>query len=100
MSMDILQALDDRAVFSPSFRDPETWKAWRAYLAALFALEMTEEQLAVYRECTGREDPPSDPAKESWLVVGRRGGKSFVLALIGTFLAVLTPASQRVMNFD
>jgi hypothetical protein len=86
--MDILKALDDPAVFRPSFRDPETWKAWRAYLAALFALPMTEDELAIYRQCTGREDPPADPVKESWLVVGRRGGKSFILALIAVYLAV------------
>jgi hypothetical protein len=86
--MNILKALDDPKVFAPSFRDPETWKSWRAYLAALFALEMTEEQSAIYRECTGREDPPADPVKESWLVVGRRGGKSFILAIIAIYLAV------------
>ena len=34
MSMDIIHALDDQKVFAPSFRDPETWKSWRAYLAA------------------------------------------------------------------
>ena len=86
--MDILTARRPRQVFGPSFRDPETWKAWRVYLAALFALPMTEDQLAIYRACTAREDPPSDPAKESWLVCGRRGGKSFVLALIACYLAV------------
>jgi hypothetical protein len=88
MSMDIIKAIDDPKVFGASFKQPDTWRAWRAYLAALFALPMTEEQFATYRDCTGREDPPEDPVKESWLVVGRRGGKSFVLALIAVFLAV------------
>src|SRR5262249_48155364 len=45
------------------------------------------EQIAVYRSCTGRTEPPSAPAEEGWLVCGRRGGKSFILALVAVFLA-------------
>src|SRR4029078_5001693 len=41
----------------------------------------------IYRQCTGREVPPDQVARECWLVVGRRGGKSFVLALISVYLA-------------
>jgi Terminase large subunit, T4likevirus-type, N-terminal len=84
--MDILRALDDPLVFAPFFRGP-TWVAWRAFLAALFALPMTDEQLAVYRKHTGRTLPPASPHNEAWLVIGRRGGKSFVLATIAVFLA-------------
>jgi len=32
---------------------------------------MTQEQLEVYRRCTGRAEPPSTPASEGWLVYGR-----------------------------
>jgi len=85
--MNILQAIDDAAVFRPLLRDPETWAAWRAFLAALFALPMDDDQLATYQSCTGRIEPPTSPATEAWLVIGRRGGKSFVLALIAVYLA-------------
>jgi hypothetical protein len=88
MSMDILSAIGDPKVFANSFKDPATWASWRAYLAALFALPMSADELEIYRECTGRQDPPTDPCQESWLVVGRRGGKSFTLALIAVYLAV------------
>jgi hypothetical protein len=84
--VNILQAIDDREVFSAHFRGP-TWDAWRAFLAALFALSMTAEQLALYQRCTGRSDAPTRPSHEAWLCIGRRGGKSFVLALIAVFLA-------------
>jgi hypothetical protein len=53
----------------------------------LFALTMTDAQLAIYRECTGRSTPPRAPAREGWLVCGRRAGKSFILATIAVFLA-------------
>jgi hypothetical protein len=48
---------------------------------------MTDDQLAIYRRFTGRSTPPTAPLHEAWLVIGRRGGKSFVLAVIAVFLA-------------
>jgi phage terminase large subunit-like protein len=44
-------------------------------------------ELAIYRACTGRIDPPETSHREAWLVCGRRGGKSYALALIAVFLA-------------
>src|SRR5262249_51245664 len=54
---------------------------------ALFGLPMTPADRVVYRQCTGRDEPPEGGARESWLICGRRAGKSFVLALIAVFLA-------------
>jgi hypothetical protein len=84
--MNILQAIDDKAVFAPFFRGA-TWDAWRVFLAALFALPMTPEQLAIYSKHTARGTPPVSPLTEAWLCIGRRGGKSFILATIAVFLA-------------
>ena len=85
--MTLLEAMADRHLFAPWFRDPATWAAWRAFIAALFALSMTDEQLAIYRQSTGRSAPPQRAATEAWLVCGRRAGKSFILALCAAFLA-------------
>lgn len=85
--MNILAAIDDPNLFGPWFREPTSWASWRAFLAALFGLPMTPDQARIYRECTGRSDVPAEGFKEVWLPCGRRGGKSFVLALIATFLA-------------
>lgn len=84
--MNILDAIDDPNVFGAHFR-ADTWGAWRAFLAALFALPMTTEQLAIFQKCTGRAAPSTTPLQEAWLCIGRRGGKSFVLAVIAVFLA-------------
>jgi hypothetical protein len=84
--MNILGAMEDPKVFGEFFR-AGTWDAWRAFLCALFGLPMTEDQLATYRRFTGRSTPPSVALHEAWLVIGRRGGKSFVLAVIAVFLA-------------
>jgi hypothetical protein len=82
----ILDAVADAKLFASWFRDRDTWAAWLAFLAALFALPMTPEQVAIYRRCTGRVEPPKVTALEAWLVCGRRAGKSFVLALIAVFI--------------
>jgi len=85
--VNLLQAMADEKLFARWFRDSDTWAAWRAFIAALFALPMSESMLATYGDCTGRTDAPEEVAREGWLIVGRRGGKSFVLALIAVFLA-------------
>src|SRR5438045_3953092 len=51
--MNIIQALDDPNVFGRQFHGG-TWDAWRTFLAALFALPLTPEQLEVYQRHTGR----------------------------------------------
>ena len=66
----------------------ESWEAWRSFVAALFGLPMDDGQLALFREHTGRQSAPTDAFREAALVIGRRGGKSRVLALIATYLAV------------
>jgi hypothetical protein len=51
--------------------------------------DVREGHLALYRRHTGRSEPPTKPARYAELVVGRRGGKSRVLALIATYLATV-----------
>jgi hypothetical protein len=87
MSVTILEALADPNIFAPHFRNSGTWNGWSAFNAALFGLPMTAEQALIYRACTGREEVPHERADEAWLVVGRRGGKSRMLALVAAYLA-------------
>ena len=48
---------------------------------------MGKAALALYQQHTGRTVAPGSPRKEAWLVVGRRGGKSLIAALVAVFLA-------------
>jgi hypothetical protein len=82
----ILEAMAHPAVFGPHFKGA-SWDAWKVFLAALFALPMDNVQLERYRQHTGRTTPPAAPFNEAELVVGRRGGKSRILALIAVYLA-------------
>lgn len=83
----ILDVMDDPDLFGPFFKGA-SWYAWRVFLAALFALPMDDAQSDIYRALTGRAAPPATPFSEAELVVGRRGGKSRILALIATYLAI------------
>ena len=85
-SFSILDCINDDALFGRFFRAC-TWDAWRVFLGVLFGLPLSERQLDIYRKHTGRQTPPTSLLHEAWLVVGRRGGKSFVLALIAVFMA-------------
>jgi phage terminase large subunit-like protein len=84
--VNILDAINDENVFARAFKDKHSWEAWTAFLAAVFGLGLTEQQTQTYTRCTNRTVPPSKPASEAWIVAGRRGGKSFILALIAVFL--------------
>ena len=60
--MNIIEALDDRNLLGASIRDPGSWRSWRALLTAAFGLPLDQDQLALYRQCTGRTVPPGAPA--------------------------------------
>ena len=92
----ILDALDDRELFGGALRDPTTWRAWRAFLSALFGLPMSDTEVDVYRACTGRAGLPDAPLGEAWLVCGRRAGKSFTLALVAVFLACFKSYTEHL----
>jgi len=84
--VNLLAAMNDENLFARWFQRGE-WTAWRAFLAALFALDMSEEEEAIYHNCTGRLERRPAPFNEAWLVCGRRGGKSFIMALAAVYLA-------------
>jgi Phage Terminase len=86
-AINIIEAANDPELFKSWFRDPATWRAWFVFLRAVFALPMSEDDWALFKQCTGRDDRPQAGFTEAWLVVGRRGGKSLMLALIACFLA-------------
>ena len=87
--MNIIDAIKDPKVFGPFFKG-NTWDVWFVFLAALFALPLTPEQLELYTKYTGRKVAPAHPLYEAWLVCGRRAGKSFILAIVAVFLGAFT----------
>jgi hypothetical protein len=87
LSASILDAVRSPKLFKPWFRDPQTWASWFAFLRVLFGLPIAEHERQLFQECTGRAEPRPGGYLEAWLCCGRRGGKSFILALVAVFLA-------------
>ena len=83
--MTILGTIRDKNLFGAWFQG-DSWTAWLAFLSALFGLPMDEAAQAVYAQHTGRSNAPTAQFREGWLVVGRRGGKSLVAALVAVFI--------------
>jgi hypothetical protein len=102
--MNIIEAIDDHNLLGASIRDAESWKTWRALLAAAFGLPLDPYQAELFRQCTGRTAPPDAPVPYLWLICGRRGGKSFAKAIVACYLAAfrdwrtkLSPGERAVI---
>jgi hypothetical protein len=74
----------------------DSFHSWRVFLAALFALPMTEEQRAVYTKHTGRTDVNAKPYREAHAICGRRAGKSLVASAIAVFVACFCDHSAKL----
>ena len=93
--MNVLEACRDEELLGRWFRNG-TWEPWFALLAALFALPMTEVQLATYRQHTSRQEAPLAPFAEGWLICGRRAGKSFILAVVAVYLGCFRSYAEHL----
>ena len=94
--MNIIEALQDPALFGHAFKDHETWAAWHTVIRAIFGLPMSADDLERFKEHTGRELPNPKGYEESWLVVGRRGGKSRAMAAVATYLGCFVDWSPHL----
>ena len=89
--------MTDPKLFKPWFKDPASWTAWTAFLALLFGLPLSEDQREIARACMGLQQLPEREFHEAWLVVGRRGGKSLVMALTAIFLALFKDWTEHLV---
>jgi hypothetical protein len=48
---------------------------------------MDENELGIFRQCTGRTEAPKSAPNEVYTIVGRPGGKSFISALTAVYVA-------------
>jgi hypothetical protein len=93
--MNIIQAMRDRNLLGSLFKDPASWHAWEIYLGALFGLPIDAADLATFERCTGLSRPPAPRPresllgypKESFVICGRRSGKSFISSIVAVYLA-------------
>lgn len=91
MPVTIDRALSDRHLFGAAIGgDLTSWSTWRATLKAAFGVSLDAEQRKVFAAIAGNRDPPSRRVRELWAIIGRRGGKSRMAALIASYLALFS----------
>jgi hypothetical protein len=84
--VNIIDSMKDSDFFSRWFHGA-SWDPWIVFLVALFGLPMTQKQANIYRKLTSRSKRSKEPVQEATVIVGRRGGKSLIAALVCVFLA-------------
>jgi len=93
--LNIIKALHDERFFKSLFRDIKTWHSWEVYLQALFGLPINMIKDGLFlKSCTGLEYSPKGRFKESYVICGRRSGKSYISAIIAVFLAAFKDWSK------
>lgn len=89
----IIDLMNDDRFLGASFKPAESWERWKVAIAAAFGLPppkcKTVDPVAFYQAHTGRSKwPLGIISRDLSLIVGRRGGKSRISAVIATFLAL------------
>jgi hypothetical protein len=91
----VLDAMDDPALFEPSFRG-ESWNGWRTILKAAMCLPMDAAEIAFFKTVAGGRDPPSKQVRELWIVAGRRSGKDSIASALACHAAALFDQGDRL----
>jgi hypothetical protein len=77
----------DMNVFGGTFAGP-TFAAWRCVAKILDGLPLTTDELALYRQVTGRHEAPTSAFTEGYLVKPRRAGGTLFAAAVGLHAAL------------
>jgi len=91
--VNIVTALHDEKFFKSLFKDVSTWHSWEVYLKALFGLEIEDRKdRKLLKSCTGLKR--SSSVRESFVICGRRSGKSFISSIIAVYMATFKDWSK------
>lgn len=95
--MTILDAFSDRRLFGGlgAFRDLTTWGAWLAFLRVLYGERLNEQDLALFRKHTDRQQPRPGGYPEAAAIVGCQSGKTQIAATVGVFEAAQAAIAGR-----
>jgi len=85
--INVIDRLESPDYYGSVIPDLASWQSWIVWLKAIFALGMTATEVDLYRECTGRSNPPTEEPREVFTICGRRSGKSHMTALVAVHLA-------------
>jgi hypothetical protein len=83
----LYEAMLDPELFGNTFGGP-TFENWRTVAKIIDGLPLTESELALYRQFTGRSEPATMPFDEAYLIKPRRAGGTLFGAACGLHAAL------------
>ena len=83
------RALMDTKLLGAALGKSQSWSRWIAVLRAAFALEMSDQDRALFAEVSGGREPPSRRVSELWAITSRRSGKTRVAAAVSVYIAAI-----------
>jgi hypothetical protein len=89
-------ALADSNLLGAALGPLEPWATWRTVLKAAFALPLNRSERRAFAKVAGSRKPPRRQVRELWAIIGRRGGKSRIAALIASYIAAFVDHSGRL----
>ena len=97
----IIEAIEDENIFKPFLGDLDSWQGWLTALQVLYGLDMkpTKDKAKLIRLCTGWERKPQfapEGFKTALFLIGRRGGKSRVISIVGAYEATLAGHHEKL----
>lgn len=92
----IIDAIQDENIFKSYFDDLATWKNWMVVERTLFGLELSKEEMKVFRKCTKLRKQPGERIRELWIRSGRRSGKSRMIAVTAAYLGLFVDWSKHI----
>ena len=95
MSVSIRDLMTDPALYGKQFGG-DTWASWRALLAMFYGEPLEDGELDLLKRITGLSEIQQAECIELWLVMGRRGGKTFVAALVAIYEAAFVDHRDKL----
>lgn len=88
------QALRDPNILGSVYGNLKSRRNWEVIGAAMFAESPERGDLEIFKQLTGRQHWPSEPSREIYQAIGRRGGKSSFSAAVGVYIATMADYSS------
>jgi hypothetical protein len=91
------QALRDTNLLGEPFQAGSFW-TWKTVAKLIDGIPLRENEIELFRQCTGRLELPTKPVRRLILLVGRRGGKDRFMSAVAVWRAALCADWHRHLS--
>ncbi len=91
----IRDLMTDPDLFGDQFGS-DSWAGWLALLCGFYGLALNRKGRRTFEAITGRSSSPERACEELWLIIGRRGGKSQIAALLAVLEACFNDYQSKL----